>query len=84
MPRFAAKELGGPAVAVSFDPPPYQVLFPDAPVRPPLTDMAERTRLLHEAGIDRVAVLRTTSELLALTPEQFFREVLLRQLVQMR
>jgi riboflavin kinase/FMN adenylyltransferase len=75
-----ARELGGPAVAVSFDPPPYQVLFPDTSVRPPLTDLAERTRLLHDAGIDRVAVLRTSTDLLALTPEQFFREVLLRQL----
>jgi riboflavin kinase/FMN adenylyltransferase len=75
-----AKELGGPAVAVSFDPPPYQVLFPHAPVRPPLTDLAERTRLLHAAGIDRVAILRTTPDLLALTPERFFADVIVRQL----
>lgn len=75
-----AKRLGGPAVAVTFDPPPYQVLFPDSPPRPPLTALEERSRLLHEAGADAVAVLRTNSELLALSPEDFFQKVILRRL----
>lgn len=67
-----AKHLGGPAVAVTFDPPPYQVLVPDAPARPPLTTLADRADLLHAAGADRVVVLRTTRELLGLSPEEFF------------
>lgn len=75
-----AKQLGGPAIAVTFDPPPYQVLFPRAATRPPLTTMDDRIRLLHEAGMDHVAILRTTPELLALTPEGFFRDVIQRQL----
>jgi riboflavin kinase/FMN adenylyltransferase len=75
-----AKQLGGPAIAVSFDPPPYQVLFPQASVRPPLTMLEDRTQLLLEAGMHRVAILRTTPELLALTPEEFFHDVIRRQL----
>ena len=75
-----SKQVGGPAVAVTFDPPPYQVLFPNSPMRPPLTAMNERVRLLHEAGADHVAVLKTSPELLALTPEDFFHEVIRGQL----
>lgn len=75
-----ARQLGGQAVAVTFDPPPYQVLFPDAPPRPPLTALEDRSRLLHEAGADRVIVLRTKPELLALSPENFFHKVIVRQL----
>ncbi|HXD89082.1 MAG TPA: bifunctional riboflavin kinase/FAD synthetase [Urbifossiella sp.] len=75
-----AKRVGGPAVAVTFDPPPYQVLFPTAPPRPPLTTLPERIELLEAAGADWVLVLRTTADLLALSPEAFFQEVLIRQL----
>jgi len=78
--RQRAQQVGGPAVAVTFDPPPYQVLFPHAARRPPLTTLADRCRLLGEAGADHVVVLRTTPDLLALSPEVFFREVLIRQL----
>src|SRR5437870_8215282 len=75
-----ARRFGGPALAVTFDPPPYQVLFPDAPPRPPLTTLADRANLLLAAGASHVVVLRTTAELLALTPEAFCRQVLQRLL----
>lgn len=75
-----AKKVGGPAVAVTFDPPPYQVLFPNSLPRPPLTTLQDRCRLLADAGADHVLLLRTTTDLLALTPEAFFHEVLIRQL----
>jgi len=75
-----SSRIGGPAVAVTFDPPPYQVLFPNSPVRPPLTAMSDRVRLLHEAGADHVAVLKTSPDLLALTPEDFFHDVIRGQL----
>lgn len=75
-----ARELGGPAVAVTFDPPPFRVLFPAAPPRPPLTTLPDRAGLLHAAGADQVVVLQTTSDLLALTPEAFFREVVVKHL----
>ena len=77
--RALAGRLGGPAVAVSFDPPPHQVLHP-GPVRPPLTTLPERADLLHAAGADHVVILRTSPSLLALSPEAFFEDVMARQL----
>jgi riboflavin kinase/FMN adenylyltransferase len=71
-----AERVGGPAVAVTFDPPPYQVLFPTAPPRPPLTTLAGRAALLHAAGADHVVVLRTTPDLLNLHPGDFVRDIL--------
>ena len=43
--RARADSLGGPAVAVTFDPPPHQVLFPGS-ARPPLTALPDRAELL--------------------------------------
>lgn len=78
--RRRATAASGPVVAVTFDPPPYRVLHPHEPVRPPLTTPSERCELLHAAGADHVIVLRTDAALLALSPEAFFEDVLLRQL----
>lgn len=77
--RWAGR-VGGPAVVVTFDPPPYQVLVPAAPHRPPLTTIEDRSDLLLAAGADRVVVYRTDRELLALPPDAFVRDVLLGQL----
>jgi len=74
-----AKVLHGPTLAVTFDPPPHQVLFP-GPIRPSLTTLPERAELLHQAHADHVVILRTTPALLALSPEAFFEDVLARQL----
>jgi riboflavin kinase / FMN adenylyltransferase len=79
--RKQAGEVKGPAVAVTFDPPPHQVLHPDSgPPRPPLTTLADRAELLHKAGADHVVILRTSPALLALSPEAFFEDILVRQL----
>lgn len=77
--RRLADEVRGPAVVVTFDPPPHQVLHPGSE-RPPLTTVAERAELLHAVGADHVVVLRTSRELLALSPEAFFEDVIARQL----
>lgn len=77
--RECATHAGGPAVAVTFDPPPHRVLYP-GPERPPLTTVARRAELLHAAGADHVVVLRTSLALLALSPEAFFEDVLVKQL----
>ena len=70
-----AAGVGGPAVAVTFDPPAATLLNP-AFNRPPLTTVEERVRLLADAGVDRVAVLQTNAGLLSLSPEAFFEDVL--------
>jgi riboflavin kinase/FMN adenylyltransferase len=77
--REQAERLRGPALVVTFDPPPHQVLHPGSE-RPPLTTLTQRAELLHTLGADHVVVLRTSSALLALSPEAFFEDVIARQL----
>jgi riboflavin kinase/FMN adenylyltransferase len=79
MARQLAERVGGPAVVVTFDPPPHQVLYPGTE-RPPLTAIPQRADLLHAIGADHVVVLRTSPALLALSPEAFFEDVIVRQL----
>jgi riboflavin kinase/FMN adenylyltransferase len=74
-----ADRLGGPTVAVTFDPPPVALLNPPA-LREPLSTVADRAELLAAAGADRVVVLRTDPGLLALSAEAFFEDVMARQL----
>lgn len=76
-----AGQLARPVVAITFDPPPYDVLNPAdlRQRRPTLTTMPQRGQLLHQAGADHVAILTTTPALLALSPEAFFEEVILRR-----
>jgi riboflavin kinase/FMN adenylyltransferase len=70
-----ARDVGGPAVAVTFDPHPIALLAPTR-LQPPLTTMADRAELLHVAGADHVVVLRTTAELLRLEAVEFLDTVL--------
>jgi riboflavin kinase/FMN adenylyltransferase len=72
--RRQAQRVGGPAVVVTFDPPPLQLLRPSE-FQPMLTTVPDRSALLHEHGADHVLFLRTTWDLLKLTPEQFFEGV---------
>ncbi len=77
--RRRARDVGGPAVALTFDPHPLQLLRPER-FLPVLTTTADRARLLGEIGADHVIVLRTTPELLRLTPEDFFEQVVRQRL----
>lgn len=77
--RELAARVGGPAVVVTFDPPPHQVLHPGSE-RPPLTTIPRRADLLHAAGADHVIVLQTSPSLLALSAEAFFEDILAQQL----
>jgi len=77
--RRQADALQAPAVALTFDPRPIQLLRPDLNAVP-LSTLADRAQWLHDGGVDQVVVLRTTAELLALEAETFFRDVLLRRL----
>jgi riboflavin kinase/FMN adenylyltransferase len=70
----AAKRLGRPAIAVTFDPPPVALLHPPS-IKPPLTTNEDRAERLHEAGADAVVMLRTDAGLLSLSPEAFFEDV---------
>lgn len=69
-----AAEVGGPAVAVTFDPPPAALLRPGT--HPPsLTTLERREELLRACGVDGVVVIETTRQLLGQSPEAFFQSV---------
>ncbi|OAI55185.1 bifunctional riboflavin kinase/FMN adenylyltransferase [Planctomycetaceae bacterium SCGC AG-212-F19] len=72
--RREASRVGGPAVALTFDPHPLQLLRPDR-FQPVLTTVADRAALLQEHA-DHVIVLRTTMDLLHLTADDFFQRVI--------
>jgi riboflavin kinase/FMN adenylyltransferase len=74
----AARDVGGPAVAVTFDPPPAALLYPQPEKATPLTTLRDRSALLHAAGVDHVVILKTDAGLLSLSPEAFFEEVITR------
>lgn len=69
-----ARERGVRSCAVTFDPHPLQVLFPE---RAPelIASSASRFDRLAQSGLDAVLVLDFTHELAAMSPEEFVREV---------
>ena len=74
--REESRGIGGPAVVVTFDPPPLALLNPTQ-AKQPLTTTADRIALLQAAGAEHVVVLKTEVALLALSPEAFFEDVLI-------
>ncbi|MDA8746242.1 bifunctional riboflavin kinase/FAD synthetase [Rubripirellula amarantea] len=74
-----ARNLGGPSVAVTFDPHPARILRPElAPLR--LTWMELRAERMTPLGIDFLLVCRTTPELLQLSAEDFFQRLVVDRL----
>jgi riboflavin kinase / FMN adenylyltransferase len=69
-----AHERGARAVTTTFDPLPIQVLAPGAPPFA-LSDLDERTGLLHEAGTDDVVVFHFDRTFAAMAPDEFIRRV---------
>jgi riboflavin kinase/FMN adenylyltransferase len=75
--RDVAREFGGPAVAMTFEPHPLAILAPErAPPRLTLRD--EKLALLAEAGADIAIVLPTDRALLSMTAEEFLAAVIRR------
>ena len=70
MARRLADRDGCKVVAMTFDPPPEQVLGL-APSPQTITSTPVKCRLLLETGADWVAVVPTTADMLALSPEEF-------------
>ena len=77
--RFHAERISVPSLVVSFDPLPGQLLHPQT-APPLLCTMIQKQARIEQCGIDAFVVLRTTPELLGLSPQEFFETVLLRQL----
>lgn len=72
--RDGARRDGATAVAMHFDPIPIEHLAPTAP-RSALTNAAERTKLLLEAGADAVVVVRFDDDFAHQSPEEFVSRV---------
>ncbi|MEI8019365.1 MAG: bifunctional riboflavin kinase/FAD synthetase [Schlesneria sp.] len=69
-----ARENGVPAVVLTFDPHPIEVLRPDA-APPRLTTIEQRAELLQKCGVDCVIILPTTQRFLTLTADEFFHTI---------
>lgn len=76
--RQLSRRLGVAAVAVTFDRHPISVLRPGS-APPLLTTLEDRLQLLRWSGVDDVAVLPVTADLLQMTAEEFFEKLLCRQ-----
>ena len=70
-----ARELGGKALAVSFEPHPVRILRPDSNLKL-LTPTPEKVRLLAATGVDGVLLLPFTRDLSLMSPQQFAQEIL--------
>lgn len=77
--RRRAEAVGGPVVVFTFDPHPVRLLRPDA-VPPPLTWTERKAELLEQLGVDWILAYPTDERLLRLTAEEFFDEIICRQL----
>ena len=71
---------GTPVVVVTFDPLPEAVLLPPTDVPPLIYPVEQNAQLLLRHGADVVAVVRTTPELLSLTPREFVEQTIMRHL----
>ncbi len=79
MLRAQAATVGGPSLVFTFDPHPVRLLRPDE-VPPPLTWADRKAELIEELGVDGMIVYPTDEQLLALTAEEFFREIVVDRL----
>jgi riboflavin kinase/FMN adenylyltransferase len=70
--RQRAQELGGQAVAITFEPHPVKVLRPEVNL-PLLTTPDQKLQLLAESGLDAVVILPFTPEFAALPAREFVR-----------
>lgn len=69
-----SREVNGPAVVFTFDPHPVRLLRPhESP--PPLTWTERKAQLLKELGVDWIVAYPTDQELLQLSAQEFFSQI---------
>ncbi len=74
-----AHSRGLHSAAITFDPHPLAVLYPDrAPAQ--IISLQDKVRRIAQIGIDALLVLPFTRDLAAMTPEEFVRDVFVRGL----
>lgn len=70
----AAAANAGPALVLTFDPHPAELLYPERPVSRPLTNIPRRAELLFGLGVDALIAYPTDTRLLALSATEFFQQ----------
>lgn len=75
----AAREIGGEAVAYTFDPHPLKILRPEA-APPVITPIEKKIKLIRSLGVDVLVCERFTEKFSSQSPEDFVREVLVERL----
>lgn len=74
-----ASELDGAAVVFTFDPHPVRILRPEE-TPPPLTWTNRKADLLAELGVDAVVAYPTNKELLQLSYQDFYQQIVIEAL----
>lgn len=74
-----ARSAGVPAVVLTFEPHPLKLLSPER-FPPRLSTPDRKAELLEQAGVDVVIEYPTDSSLLNLSPDDFFRTIILEEL----
>ncbi len=74
-----AQESDAPAVVMTFEPHPISLLAPDR-VPPRLTTLEHKAELLDECGVDVLIAYPTDRDLLNLTPDEFFEQIVLQEI----
>jgi riboflavin kinase / FMN adenylyltransferase len=74
-----ARELGGKAIGVTFEPHPVRILRPESDLKL-ITPREEKLRLLEATGLDAVLVLPFGRDLSLMTPHQFAEKILKKKL----
>jgi riboflavin kinase/FMN adenylyltransferase len=77
--RRCAQTVGGPAIVLTFEPHPLQILQPEQ-FMPVLTTLADRAAYLQAGGADDVLLLQVNHDLLQLGANDFFERILLQSL----
>lgn len=73
--KLHSDRCGGPAVVFTFDPHPVRLLRPDQ-TPPPLTWTNRKADLLSALGVDVVIAYPTDQQLLSLTYQEFFQQII--------
>ena len=76
--KTRADQAGVPTVVLTFDPHPITILRPGE-TPPRLSTITRKAELLHHYGVDCVIAYPTDRELLKLSPEEFFQQIILDQ-----
>lgn len=74
-----ARQIGGHAMAMTFDPHPTRILRPDQNLKL-ISPASIKLNLLEQAGIDGVLLLPFTRDLSVMTPREFVEEILVNKL----